>query len=509
MENGVGKLKINENCKNCGLCLESCPIHAIEKQDHKMMINDHCVQCNVCYRVCPFHAIDPEEKQKKTDVCICKSCPIQCTIPLGATGACKRYTNVKGRLIRNRSLVITNKKVKDNSQDELAPITTAVGAGTNYPCIRPAPYIVSECRNNVDVVTVVTEAPLSYSGLTIKIDTNMHIGSEGDRVYRNGRVVGMVNTEEYGSKMLAIGGASRLTGKNGFCVANTIVELANGRPVELTIERKTTLKLQMGQAPVINGVKEKKMRVGCGSATIGLFARQMKEAVDECIVLDHHVIGLFSEHLAGEEVGMSWSGVVVNAKKSSRGRYFGEKGDGIGGTSFAAPRDVIKSIDMSVAKTNMRILVVNTTGEIYALYTVNEVGELIETEMSPEALALVQLIHENCEEARTSIMYVGGAGGSARGGVCKRPLELTKAVHEGKSKLTVGGAPAYILPGGGINFIVDAEKMVKEPLCWVPTPATVAPLEFTMKKEDYIAIGGHGEDIQDIHSIKNEAAYDE
>jgi len=48
------------------------------------------------------------------------------------------------------------------------PIITAVGAGTNYPCIRPAPYIVSENRGGVDVVTVVTEAPLSYSGLLLK-----------------------------------------------------------------------------------------------------------------------------------------------------------------------------------------------------------------------------------------------------------------------------------------------------------------------------------------------------
>ena len=99
-------------------------------------------------------------------------------------------------------------------------------------------------------------------------------------------------------------------------------------------------------------------------------------------------------------------------------------------------------------------------------------------------------------------MYIGGTGGSARGGVCTKPLAITKAVHDGKAVLTIGGAPTYILPGGGINFIVDTEKMVSNPLCWVPTPATVAPVEYTMKLEDYEAIGGHMSRIKDAKEVK-------
>jgi hypothetical protein len=34
----------------------------------------------------------------------------------------------------------------------------------------------------VDVVTVVTEAPLSYSGLKLKIDTDLEVGPEGAQV---------------------------------------------------------------------------------------------------------------------------------------------------------------------------------------------------------------------------------------------------------------------------------------------------------------------------------------
>ena len=153
----------------------------------------------------------------------------------------------------------------------------------------------------------------------------------GDKIYREGKHIGMVNTEEYGSKMLTIGGANRLTGDGGFVTARTIVELANGEEVEVRVNKKIKVRMQVGKAPIIDGVQEKRMRIGCGSATVGLLAQLMKDSVDECIVIDHHVIGLLTEHFAGAAVGLSWSGVIPNATKSTVGRYFGKHGEGIGG----------------------------------------------------------------------------------------------------------------------------------------------------------------------------------
>ncbi|MGM9612964.1 MAG: 6-hydroxynicotinate reductase, partial [Butyricicoccus sp.] len=314
--------------------------------------------------------------------------------------------------------------------------------------------------------------------------------------------VGMVATEEYGSKMLQIGGADRLTGKDGFLVARTIVELANGEAADLTIGRHTRLTVQLGQPPVINGKTEEKMRVGCGSATVGLFARQMKDTADEVIVIDHHVIGLFSEHLAGAEVGKTWSGVLVNATKSSRGRYFGEPGDGIGGTTIAAPRDIIQGADMTIARPGMTIFVTDTTGGVRALFTLGADGTAEEIPLTEKAIALADAIRANCEDSRCSVIYTGGAGGSARGGVCTRPLKLTEAVHAGKAVLTIGGAPAFVLPGGGINFMVDAGQVTDHAFTWVPTPATVAPVEYTMTCADYAAIGGHLDQIISKDSLQ-------
>lgn len=498
-------LRIKEDvCKKCRICMKNCPIEAItagEENGQKFVrITDKCVECNICRRVCPFGAI---ENAGQVDGMIqCSSCSVQCKIPVGSTGACKRYTNEGGRLVRNRALVVEPLPQVEEAENIRKPIITAVGAGTNYPCIRPAPHIVCENRDGVDVVTTVTEAPLSYSGVLVKLDTNTYIGEEGATVYYEGKPVGMVQTEEYGSKMVYVGGANRLTAKDGgFATARAICALANGEEVELSVDKKIKIRCQQGKAPVINGVEEKTMRIGCGSATIGLLADVMKEAVDECIVIDHHVTGLFSEHLAGREVGVSWSGVVPNATKSTVGRYFGGHGDGIGGTVLQTPRDAIQSVDMSVAHAGMTILVTNTTGEIAALFEVQEDGDVKEIPMTEKAEKVVRTIHDNCQTSMTSVLYCGGTGGSARGGVCKHPVAITEAVHEGRAHLTIGGAPAFVYPGGGLNFIVDTAKVVNKAFTWVPTPATVAPVEYTMTKADYEKIGGHMDRIKNVEDF--------
>ncbi|MFZ7102777.1 MAG: indolepyruvate ferredoxin oxidoreductase subunit alpha [Peptococcaceae bacterium] len=488
-------------CKGCTLCMKECPANAIEIKNKKAVIGQRCVQCGVCLRICKFGAVKQTPENKKETI-KCTSCPVQCEIAEGYTGACQRYTNAKGVLIRNRQLVLDAVYQPNNDPSISKPLITAVGAGTAYPCSKPAPHIVKDCVDGVDVVTVVTEVPLSYSGVKVKIDTNFFIGEEGSLVYRDGRIVGLVETEQYGSKMLSIGGANLLTGKDGFIVARTIVDFANGERVRLSVAKKTVLELQQNERPVIDGIEDTKMRVGCGSATIGIFARDMKGVVDEAIILDHHVVGLFSEHLAGAEVGMNWSGIIPNARKSTRGRYFGEHGNGWGGTNILNPRDAIKDVDMNIAKIGLQILVTETTGQKFALFELQKDGTVKEINMTPPVEKLVNHIKDNCEESHVSVIYFGGVGGSARAGVTNKPLALTKAVHAEKAQLTIGGAPAYILPGGGINFLADVNKMVPRAFTWVPTPATVAPAEYTMRLADYETIGGHLDQVKDVNTLK-------
>jgi NAD-dependent dihydropyrimidine dehydrogenase PreA subunit len=493
-----------EKCKACKICEKNCPVDAIHVIDKMAKTNDSCVSCGICVRVCPFDALI--KIADSSDGILCTHCPVRCAISEGNTGACKRYTNLNGEIVRTRKLVVDS-ITKEPSTRKLPyqPLITAVGSGTNYPCCRPAPYIVQEKVEDVDVVTVVTEAPLSYSGVKVKMDTNLHIGEEGAKVKRDGKVVGMVTTEEYGSKMLTIGGANLLSnGNDGFIVAKTIVDLANGRRVNLSVENGSKLEIQQGCAPIIDGHEEKLMRVGCGSATIGMFAAMLSKVVDEAIILDYHVIGLLSEHLAGKEVGMTYSGVVPYGTKSTVGRYFGVHGHGWGGTEIINPIDAIVSVDMSLAKEGMKILVTETTGQKAALFSVQKDGTVKEAEMNNDIIDAVNFIKETCETSKTSVIYTGGTGGSARAGVTTFPKKLTDAVHKEEVYMTIGGAPAFVLPGGGINFMVDISKMIPESTTWVPTPATVAPIEYTMTRETYENLGGHVASIKTKEELLKE-----
>ena len=139
-----------------------------------------------------------------------------------------------------------------------------------------------------------------------------------------------METEEYGSKILAVGGVNRMTGKQGFAVARAIAAVANRRAVELTIKKGARLTLQVGRPPLINGQKTGPMRVGCGSATAGLFAPLFKKAADEVIVLDAHITSQLSRHASGRAMGMRPTGIRLIFSESTPGKIFRPERPGVG-----------------------------------------------------------------------------------------------------------------------------------------------------------------------------------
>ena len=496
-----------EKCTGCGFCMRDCPVEAIRIIKKKAVVTAHlCTHCGVCTRVCPEGAVGADEIQP-ADTVECDACPIKCWVPLNAMGACQRYENQKGILVRTTPLhsfeAVRHIVGPEPHKRIQEPVITALGAGTTYPCCKPAPQIVTDTRDDVDVVTVVTEVPLSYSSILVKIDTDLFIGKEGADVLVGKRVVGMVETEQYGSKMVHIGGVNRLTGDNGFVVAKTITDIANGKPVKLKVDGGSRLNVQVGQPPQIDGLPVEKMRVGCGSATLGIFAPLLKKAADEVIVLDSHVTGQLSRHVAGNFVGMTATGVTLTFKQSTPGRYFGDYGAGWGGTSITAPADVVSAIDMNVAWPGMTLFITETTGQKGAMFQVNEKGELNAIALGEKAQAAMDAISASCESSLVSAMYTAGSGGSARAGVTRYPIKLTRAVHERRATLTVGGAPSFVMPGGGISFMVDVGRVKKGSFYWTPTPATICPLEYTMTVADYTAMGGHVEAMKPFKAISS------
>ena len=67
--------------------------------------------------------------------------------------------------------------------------------------------------------------------------------------------------------------------------------------------------------------------------------------------------------------------------------------------------------------------------------------------------------------------------------------------------VTCGGAPVYVWPGGGITIMVDVARMPENAFGWVPTPAVVAPIEFSMRLADYAALGGHMDRVRSVRNV--------
>ncbi len=444
----------------------------------------------------------------------CNACPVLCQISDGRSGACDRYANVGGVLTRVDPVILFRKVTETSgdvtpflsNHDDGLVFVSGAGSGTTYPDYKPAPFIVSSRHEGVDMVTVVTEGIFSYCSFKVKIDTDRYVGSECAPVRSRGEVVGHVTTMEYGSQMLSLGGVHHLTGgskKEGRVTCDAMMALGNKQAVELDIEGGVNLIVQAAKAPVINGVEEQRMRVGCGSATIGIFAQQWYGHVDEVIVVDDHITGVLSEHQAGACLNMRPGGIKVAGRKSTPGRYFqvAKPGSGWGGTDITNPLNIITTIDPKTAWPGERILMVSTTGEDSAYFVLDDRLRMVPAEMPAPVRKVVERIGENCEPAMCTVLFLGGAGGSLRAGVTENPIALTRSIKDLLVNVTCGGAPAYVWPGGGIMVMVDVTRMPENSFGWVPTPAIVAPMEFTMKLRDYEMLGGHMDRVQPVSEV--------
>ena len=493
-----------------------------------------------------WHAM-PRNQRLAAHKIECNACPVLCQISDGKVGACDRYANQAGVLVRVDPVLLVRQRVAVAGQGgqggnipgeflgefpgdglgglvpflpagtaplpaaagelaEPAVFVTAVGASTTYPDYKPAPFIVSSLADGVDMVTVVTEGIFSYCSLKVKIDTDRWLGPEQANVRCQGEVVGHVSTAEYGSQMLSLGGVHHITGgskKEGRVTVELMQRLGNKQAVEVSIDGGAQVLVQAGRPPVVNGVPEARMRVGCGSATIGIFAQQFAAEADEVVVVDDHITGVLTEHQAGRCLGLRASGLKVRGRKSTPGRYFqvANPGTGWGGTDIADPLSILEAWDATVAWPGQRLLMVSTTGEHAAWFVLSDALQPQPALMPAAVRAIVERIGENCEPSLSTVLFVGGAGGSLRAGVTENPVQLTRAIKQRLVNVTCGGAPAYVWPGGGITVMVDVMRMPDNSFGTVPTPAIVAPIEFSLALADYQALGGHMAYVRPIAQV--------
>lgn len=308
--------------------------------------------------------------------------------------------------------------------------------------------------------------------------------------------------------MLSLGGVHHLTGgskKEGRVTCEMMHALGNKQPMEFSIEGGTQLVIQAGRPPIVDGVEERRMRVGCGSATVGIFAKQFYGHADEVVVVDDHITGVLTQHQAGRCLSMRPSGIRIRGRRSTPGRYFqvANPGQGWGGTDIADPLSIVESWNPDVAWPGLRLLMVSTTGEHAAWFVLDDKLVPQEAPVPSNIAQTIARIGENCEQASASVLFLGGAGGSLRAGVTENPVALTRAIKNALVNVTCGGAPAYVWPGGGITVMVDVVRMPDNSFGTVPTPAIVAPIEFSMRLDDYRTLGGH---MGFVHTLEDALA---
>ena len=128
----------------------------------------------------------------------------------------------------------------------------------------------------------------------------------------------------------------------------------------------------------------------------------------------------------------------------------------------------------------------------------NDRFELIEKPMPASVRDIVNRIGENCEPSLCTVLFQAGAGGSLRAGVTQNPINITHSVAEKSTQVTMGGAEVYVFPGGGITVMVDVMKMPDNAFGYVPTPALVAPIEFSLDADLYSRSGGHMDNVMSL-----------
>src|SRR5207248_932940 len=118
----------------------------------------------------------------------------------------------------------------------------------------------------------------------------------------------------------------------------------------------------------------------------------------------------------------------IRGRKSTPGRYFqvANPGTDWGGTDIADTLSIIERWDPDEAWPGLRLLMVSTTGE-HSQWLVLDDALVPRPAPMPEAVErIVQRIGENCEQSLTTVLFLGGAGGSLRAGVTENPVQLTR-----------------------------------------------------------------------------------
>ena len=342
---------------------------------------------------------------------------------------------------------------------------TGIGATTTYPDYKPAPFIVS---SQVDGVDMRHRGDRGHLQLLRRQGEDRHRPLSRPRAGGGARQGRADRPRHHRRVRLADAVARRrappdrrLQGGRQRHLRRAACACATRKPSRCRSTAARASWCRPASAPIVDGTPEERMRVGCGSATIGIFAQQWFGHADEVIVVDDHITGVLSEHQAGRCLDMrpdrhQGPRPQVDARPLLPGRGTRPR---LGRHRHHRPaRDHRADSIRKVAWPGLRLLMVSTTGEQAAWFVLDE-------ELTPRRADRPPTIagggaHRG--ELRAGAVHRAVHGRRRRQPARRRHRESGAAhasVKDALTRVTCGGAPAYVWPGGGITVMVDVARM--------------------------------------------------
>ena len=128
----------------------------------------------------------------------------------------------------------------------------------------------------------------------------------------------------------------------------------------------------------------------------------------------------------------------------------------------------------------------STTGEHALCCVLDEALRPCRAEMPAAVRTVVERIGENCEPSLCSVALHGGRRRvAARRRDGEPGAADARRSREARRASPWAARPCYLWPGGGITIMADVLRMPDDAFGYVPTPALVAPIEFTLPRALY------------------------
>ena len=246
----------------------------------------------------------------------------------------------------------------------------------------------------------------------------------------------------------------------------------------------------------------------CGSAAArrpsACSRKQWHGHVDEVIVVDDHITGVLTEHQAGRFLGMTPAGIRDARTQIDAGPLFpgGESRHRLGRHRHPGPAGHhrgIRSQAVALAGPALADGVDDRRARRVVRTGSRRCGR--SQRAMPDAVrGVVERIGENCEPALCTVLFVGGAGGSLRAGVTENPVLLTRSIKQSAGERDLRRRAGLYLAGRRHHGDGRCRAHAGESFGTVPTPAIVAPIEFTMRRRR-TRLGGHLDAVRPLESV--------